>query len=59
MTKDETYAIAVAISDDWQNYCEGLGGEPDGDDYLITLIRRELAKAYSKGYVDGSAKGSE
>lgn len=33
----------------WKQYCEGLGGTPDGDDYLGTLIsqlvEREVAKA--------------
>lgn len=38
MNKD----IAKKIISDLEEYCIGLGGEPDGDDYLQTLIQSAL-----------------
>jgi hypothetical protein len=34
--------IAQDICKSWTEYCEGLGGTPDSDDYLCVLIDKAL-----------------
>lgn len=41
-------ASAVECARAWAEYCDGMGGTPDGDDYLVTLITAHTASAVAE-----------
>lgn len=45
----DAQALAREICKAWGEYCDGMGGTPDGDDYLQTLIQSALSASAPRG----------